>query len=231
MKPMEGTEAVLARAGQRMERRFENDNDESVAWVEAYRTRTYDLKTTRTHLISLRDQWKHASDLIEITRTVRMNLEFDFKRKLVSPTDFDGMLTANTRPWRSLAEFEAYRDAFELWRTTYRRCCVTKSDFLEFERWKAQRPIMREAGLTSKAARPPLVQMFFRAWGKRLSGMVGGHVKELAEITSRWWPTSEDAIKKAKRYGSIAPVKTADTPSLSGPMPSRLAGQASTGGS
>jgi hypothetical protein len=96
---LEGFDPILARAGQRMEQRFRDVHEESLVWSEVYRTRTYDLQTTRRHLISLREQWKHACDLVDVERTVRMNLEFDFKRRLVSPSDYDGMLAANTRPW------------------------------------------------------------------------------------------------------------------------------------
>jgi len=210
--PMEGYKPVLARAGQRMEQKYAGEREESEAWVDVYRNRSYDLKFSHRQLISLRDQWKHIADLVEIPRSVRVNLEFDFKRRLSRPGDRDGLLSADTLPWNSIEEFDRYREDFEAWRKSARRCCITVADFRDFEAWRRTRAAKREAGLTDKARRPLLVQCVLRAWSLRLYGLPGGHYRELAQITSRWWPTSADSIKKAGRSAEIVLTTEAGWP-------------------
>ena len=199
VKPMTGFAPVLARAGQRLEQRCTDDLIESQYWLNLYRNRHYELKHSRSQLISLREQWTHSADLVEIERSVRVNLEFDFKRRLIKPHDQDGILTADTRPWHDINEFHDYRNAFENWRKSQRRCCVTEADRLDFELWRAELPQRQATGMTAKTKRPPLVQNFLRAWCQRRHDLPGGRHKELAQITNRWWPTTPEAVKQAAR--------------------------------
>jgi len=118
----------------------------------------------------------------------------------------DGLLTADTMPWPDIETFERYRNDFESWRRNKRRCCITTADFCEFEHWRESKTRHQAVGMSGKARRPPLVQMFLRAWSARSHGLPGGQFKVLAEITSRWWPTTPNAIKLAKRHGAPAPV-------------------------
>ena len=66
----------------------------------------------------------HTLDVTNL-RTVKagdsVNLEFDMKRQLVDVRDVDGLLAAETKPWRTVEEFLAGRTAFDDWRRSRRR--------------------------------------------------------------------------------------------------------------
>ena len=216
---VDGSPPVLARAGQRTDRVFDDEALESLDWINEYRERQYTTSYIHRTLISLRDQWKHSSDLVDQLRTVRLNLEFDHKRRLINPHDRDGLLSASTAPWRNLGEFMAMRDSFESWRKAQRTVCKTREDWDAFIDWADRRPGRVAAGV--KADRPPLVQMFLRAWARReMRGMPrvkngpAGHHAKIAEIASRWWPTTRDDVRKAGRYQSAAAVEFVDLPEL-----------------
>ena len=51
-------------------------------------------------MICLREQHFGDTDLVEVERQVRVNLEFDMKRRLVDVRDVDDILAADTAPWR-----------------------------------------------------------------------------------------------------------------------------------
>src|SRR5258707_61087 len=42
-------------------------------------------KTDSAHLVSTREHWLTASDMVEVRRSMKLNLEFDFKRRPLNP--------------------------------------------------------------------------------------------------------------------------------------------------
>jgi len=204
MKAQDGSPPVLARAGQKTGRVFDDAQLESLDWVREYRERTFETAYTHRTLISLRDQWKHDADLVDQLREVRMNLEFDHKRRLVDVVDRDGLMSAGSEPWADLGEFNAARDVFEAWRKSARSVCKAAADWHAFQDWAQMRPHRAEAAI--KGDRPPMVQMFLRAWAMREMRAPGGQYERIAQTASRWWPTTAEDVRRARRYPTIRPV-------------------------
>ena len=72
-------------------------------------------------------------------RDVRWNADYDMKRKLVNVRDVDGLITADTVPWRSIDEFEQARDLLEDWKRSQRRVLKTKQDYDDMIAWGRMR--------------------------------------------------------------------------------------------
>jgi hypothetical protein len=78
---------------------------------------------THSSIISLREQFFTRSDLIGVQRDVRLNLEPDFKRRLVNPVmqsyEFNelqgGHIYLESEPWNDVDEFGVNRTAFNAW--------------------------------------------------------------------------------------------------------------------
>jgi hypothetical protein len=212
MRTQDSSPPVLARAGQKTGRVFDDAKLESLDWVREYRERTYTTSYTHRSLISLRDQWKHDADLVDRLREVRLNLEFDHKRRLVDVQDRDGLLSAGSEPWTDLGEFMDTRDAFEAWRKSARSVCKTSLDWRNFRAWVQLRP--HRADAATKGDRPPLVQMFLRAWTLREMRAPGSQYAKIAAIASLWWPTTAEDVRKAGRYPTIKQVTSASVPEM-----------------
>ena len=112
----EAPKPILAKAGHKLEGKFASPAEEARAFMDLIRSREYETRLTTKSLISLRQQHLTDADLTTVTRNVRANLDFDFKRQIVNPRDVDGLLTANTAPWQTIEEFEEARDGLEGWK-------------------------------------------------------------------------------------------------------------------
>ena len=194
---------VLARAGYRLETRIADAWAECQEWEQIYRTRDYETRSLRKVLPSLRDQWLHEVDLVEQLRNVRLNLDADLKRALHLPHERDGLLCANTRPWRALEDFTTARDDFEDWRKSKRRVLRRLTDWRDFETWRAQRGARRLIGGTSKSRRPPLVDALLRALARGLIAPTLSQAEIAALIAGADYPCSVQTVKDAKRRGAV----------------------------
>jgi len=121
----EGGDPVLARAGYKFEDRPADPWDECERWIEVYGGRDYETHSRRSSLTSLREQWREEADVVEVLTDVRLNLDFDLKREIIDPTDCEGLLSADTRPWRTLEDFTRARDGLEAWKKAQRRVLKT----------------------------------------------------------------------------------------------------------
>jgi hypothetical protein len=152
--------------------------------------------------VSLGKQHEQDLDLVDVEQSVRVNLEFDFKRRLVDVREVDGILAAKTAPWRTVEEFFEARERFDLWRRSRRRVLRTADDHADFTRWKEMQPAKRQVG--SRGDRPALVVLFLRAWARRALGLPGGSYTVLAEaVTAAGFPVTLDAVKKARSRGAL----------------------------
>ena len=70
-----------------------------------------------------------------VTRKIKWNADFDMKRKLVNVRDVDGLITADTVPWRTIDEFEQARDLLDEWKKSQRRVLKTKQDYDDMIAW------------------------------------------------------------------------------------------------
>ncbi len=128
---------VMARCGHKLENntrsQFEDFEPierlwkENDYWIEVYRTRNYGTFCLRPSLTSLREQCDEDADLVEEATLIRVNFDFDMKREIVEVTDCEGLLCADTRPWRTHADFEKARgderrtEGLEGWKRSKRR--------------------------------------------------------------------------------------------------------------
>ena len=85
-------------------------------WLEYYRARDYETTLESKSLTPLRVQHLLEEDIQMVTREVKWNADFDMKRKLVNVRDVDGLITADTVPWRNIDEFEQARDLLDDWK-------------------------------------------------------------------------------------------------------------------
>ena len=104
-------------------------------WIEHYRHRDYDTRFENPSLTSLRDQHNKGLDLQRVERLTRWNADFDLKRRLINVRDVDGLIAADTVPWRTVEEFEEARDGLENWRKSQRRVLKTASDYHAMTAW------------------------------------------------------------------------------------------------
>ena len=178
--------------------------EECARWAEIYQTRTYDLKHRHRVSIDLRTQWQRDADLVDIERTTRVNLDFDFKRRLVGVTEREGVLAAQTEPWPTVDEFHEFRDAFEAWKKTFKRVLKTREDLCDFLRWRSEKSARRAAGTNARTNLPPVATAFIRAWSRQQLGLPGGNYRQVAEqMTEAGWRATADTFKSAKRRGDV----------------------------
>jgi hypothetical protein len=126
------------------------------AWIKRYRERNFDTKMRSKSLTSLREQHVFEVDLQSVERDVRWNADYDMKRKPVKMRDIDGLITADTVPWRTIDEFEQARDLLEDWRQSQRRVLKTKQDYDDMMAWGAARTSRRKTGTHAHNALAPV---------------------------------------------------------------------------
>jgi hypothetical protein len=195
---------VLARAGFRLERRFRDEWAECQAWTKFYRERTHETHLPRSTLTDLRDQWLNDKDLVEELSSVRLNLDFDMKRRIVKPVDVGGVITARTEPRETVEEFHMARDGLERWKKAQRRVLRTVQDYRDLCAWQAARPGLATSGSTAQSGRPPLVNLVLKAVARGGLGLTKWPSRLWAAfITNCGWPVSEQTVKDARRRGKL----------------------------
>lgn len=102
-KASEGYPIVHARAGVKPPVDIPRD-DYNRYMVDLYINRAPGQKLRRGSLISTRDMWLNESDLVAVESEIRLNLEFDFKRQLITPTMNEGHLLMHSRPWDDMSQ-------------------------------------------------------------------------------------------------------------------------------
>jgi hypothetical protein len=121
-------EAVCAQAGYRLPDRdasWISELERSRRWIEHYRGRKFWTRFENPSLTSLRNQHNKGLDLQKVEHEVQWNADFDLKRRLDNVHDEEGLMVAETRPWKTVDEFEEARDALDDWRRSQRRVLKT----------------------------------------------------------------------------------------------------------
>jgi hypothetical protein len=181
--------------------------EENDRWVETYRTRHYDLIHHHKVRIDLRTQWLNDSDLVDVERSTRVNLDPDLKRKPVRLCMREGVLAFETEPWDSKEDFLEARDALEQWKRSEKRVLRTLDDFYAYRAWAQARPAKKAAN--TRGSRPPFITAVIRAWkhtqlglpGPAGRGSAGGEkMADLAhDMTAAGFPTNRTAIDNTRR--------------------------------
>ncbi|HEY8086001.1 MAG TPA: hypothetical protein VIE69_10430, partial [Methylophilaceae bacterium] len=128
----------------------------------------------------------------------------DMKRALVHPVDVDGLITADTRPWSTVEEFDRHRDALENWKKSQRRVLKTVADLNDLHEWTMARPGQRASGSTAQSGRPPLVNAFLKAITRGELEKGQWPYKRIADfLTACGWPVSIDTVKQSKKRGKL----------------------------
>ncbi|WP_217521523.1 hypothetical protein [Vibrio metschnikovii] len=122
---------VTAKAGVKTPRNV-NAND---YMVDLYLNRVPGQLTDGSHLTSTREMFLNQSDLLNVEREIRLNLEFDWKRQLIEPIIREGNgiphVCFQTKPHRTVKEMTATRLRFDRWRLN--NCLKTMDDWISFE--------------------------------------------------------------------------------------------------
>ena len=161
--PNAAGEPVLARGGYRFGSPFTSEWDESRRWIELHRDRDYSTSITSQSLIPLRTQWIEDKDLTPQERTARVNLDFDWKRRVVDPNDVDGVMTGDTAPWETIEQFHAERDGLEKWKRDTQRVEKSVADLAARRQWLPAQAGLRASGSTGQSGRPALLIAVLRA--------------------------------------------------------------------
>ena len=154
--------AICAQAGYRLpqsETRGLDPLQRSALWLDLYRKRGFETEMPNPSLTSLRDQHNKGLDLqMDEDKKTRWNADFDFKRRLVNIRNVEGLIAADSVPWRTVEEFEDTRDAFDEWRTSKRRVLKTAEDYEDFMDWAAGRALRSAVGMRSHNSLSPLAR-------------------------------------------------------------------------
>lgn len=169
-KESEGFPIVHARAGVKPPADIPRD-DYNRYMVDLYMNRAPGQKLRRGSLISTRDMWLNESDLVAVESEIRLNLEFDFKRQLITPTMNEGHLLMHSRPWDDMSQALKQRQLFDDWRQTH-----ALKDEADWEDWcdflycrNVFTPLKLKVGLNRSD--DVLVRLFLRALAQHQWGL------------------------------------------------------------
>jgi len=179
--------------------------------VELFLNRKPDQMVESSHLISMREMFDTNSDMINVDREQRLNMEYDWKRELVDPierehpvADFTGSKThlfARSRPWKSVDDFKRVRELFDNWRTKSKGVLKTKADWDAWQEYQlvAAASVKGISG-SKKGYIDQARRAFLQAYATGKWELPGGDYKGIAIfLTEHGYPTTEYDLKNAKR--------------------------------
>lgn len=193
---------------------------QNAALLDIYLNRTPESKTMMRPFISVRQQWIDDLDVFRVERPVRLNLEFDWKRKAVAPrmesvgegvTARGEHIAFDSEPWDNVAEAERMRTLFNEWR---KRRCLTSieawNDLMGYVEGTTKRRKIRSASSpginrTAEGEVGVLRRMFLRAltrgaWGARTEM---SYTEVAVWLTTAGYPTSVTELKNARRAALV----------------------------
>lgn len=151
--------------------------------------------------------------MVEVLTDVRLNL----KREIIDPTDCEGALCAETRPWATLGDFTSARNGLEAWKKPQRRVLKTSADLRNVLTWTANHEGLKISGSTAQSGRPPLVNAFLRGMVRNLLDAAWPH-KRLADFLTDNGFTTRRRSQRWLEQGTAEPtlVKAPPRSSASG---------------
>ncbi|TXN43623.1 hypothetical protein FV233_17815 [Methylobacterium sp. WL7] len=216
---IDGFKIVMAKAGVRPPAEAADPNE---YMLDLYLERTPGQRHAYKTLISSREMWLNESDLTDLLREPRLNLEFDMKRCPERPLEREVRgrqhLAFQSRPWRSVQEALEVRARFDGWRkgaVGMGRVLKTLQDYDDWTAYCDQTARIgapgRGIGLRRDGTKGVLKRLFLRAFVRNEWGISkeGWSYRELADFLSlKGIKTSEMAVKNAARdNASLCEVK------------------------
>lgn len=185
-KESEGFPIVHARAGVKPPADIPRDGYNRYM-VDLYINRAPGQKLRRGSLISTRDMWLNESDLVAVESEIRLNLEFDFKRQLITPTMNEGHLLMHSRPWDDMSQALKQRQLFDDWRQTH-----ALKDEADWEDWcdflycrNVFTPLKLKVG--QNRSDDVLVRLFLRALAQHQWGLTPDDRKRQTSVEIAAW--------------------------------------------
>ncbi|MCJ2117842.1 DNA polymerase [Methylobacterium sp. J-001] len=207
---IDGFKIVMAKAGVRPPAEAADQNE---YMLNLYLERTPGQRHAYKTLISSREMWLNESDLTDLLREPRLNLEFDMKRCPERPLEREVRgrphLAFQSRPWRSVQEALEVRARFDGWRKGalgMGRVLKTLQDYDDWTAYCDQTARIgapgRGIGLRRDGTKGVLKRLFLRAFVRNEWGISkeGWSYRELADFLSlKGIKTSEMSVKNAAR--------------------------------
>ncbi|UVC08990.1 hypothetical protein IHQ71_28420 [Rhizobium sp. TH2] len=158
------SEVVLQKGGIKVNALFD-DLQENDFTVRQFLNRTPDSVVTYKSSVGVKDMIRNDTDFVFKTVEKRLSMEFDWKRKPVSPQDVEfeyegdifSHLMYKTVPLEDEVEFRAYRESWEKYTKKTKHNLKTLEDFDKFQRAMESRRYSNEE--VSRYARGPLPRL------------------------------------------------------------------------
>lgn len=211
---------VLAKAGVQVLIDAPNDLDseafkrlQNEKMLNLYLDRHPGQKTQLKQFPAIRDQWEKGIDLFKIEKHLALSLEPDLKRAPCTPRMIEVVgrqrthISLDTRPWRTIEEFDSARATIDAWRRT--RCLKTLEDWISLDeaiQLNLIRSQLRQAGAVTLNVREGmpssdlLRRAFLRAYAHEALGLTRSHgYPALARwLSAKGYPTKESEPRSAK---------------------------------
>ena len=187
--------------------------------VDRYFDRESGDQTMTRPFVTIRDQMIHGRDVVRLERLVRMNLEYDMKRRPICPRMAKHAggehLVCDTEPWPSLLEAELARDLFDAWRE--RRCLKNLDDWADWEDFYFSHralTLTRRAGkahglqVTKDGSPGVLQRVFLRAYVREKWGLkrILTNAELAKQVSACGCDTSEFDVKNALKGALVQGV-------------------------
>lgn len=162
---------------------------------------------------AIRDQWEKGIDLFKFEKRLVLSLEPDLKRAPCNPRMIDvasrqrAHISLDTRPWRTVEEFDSARASLDAWRRTH--CLKTMADWTSLNdaiQLNLVRTKLRSTGSATlniregKPADDLLRRAFLRAYANQELGLTQTYkYPALARwLTDQGYPTKASEPRSAK---------------------------------
>jgi hypothetical protein len=205
---------ILARAGVQIDG---SKAEKNAVMVRLFLGRGPGDKVRRRLFTPLRDQFLGDKDVVRRDEKVKLNLEYDMKRRPVSPrmVEVNGQqhVAFGTDPWETVEEADRARSLFDVWRRDH--CMKTLEDWADWELFRqtgeARRRRVAAGGrvgirVTKADYADALRRVFLRAYVRNAWGSVRSKPNaEVARLlTEAGYPTTANDLKNARRTAAVS---------------------------
>jgi len=204
-----GKAPLLAKAGLKSPRGYSEDKQND--WIlQNFVDRSWDTTFDYDRLRGMRDLYEKGGDLVTETHTQRLNMDFDFKRRVnkrrITTRQIRGIdhVAFETLPWHSIEEYKECRELSSTFKTDTQSCLKTKGElklFLEKLGSKANfkgNARLSPRGLINTATNIVIRAMVHEMWELSLQGKSKKYWKE--RLSEAGFPAKTDTFKKAKSW-------------------------------